>query len=633
MRSSSGTAVPWNATHFIQLSQALNGNTCLRQISLTILPANDDISIDIQDHTFRNTQLREINLKGMGRAILNSLIQAIRKSSTLRRLRISCCLDVDLDVLSTLFASNHDYIDSACSLVELSFDCCRFDTYGNMAHFFQLFHSAKSVEKFSLRSTPISDAAIADFVQYWPRESSIRDLAFSSNSITPQGAQLVMQAAASHPTLESLSFAENLSIGYDGIRLIGQKMRDVHLVELDLTACVVHNASSLGRYRAACALAKGLENNHTLQKLRWAGNNFKRSELRKVIKATSKRSPLLHLEIRTWRINEMELVGKELGAARIGQLQFLWMQLQAMSAAEESTAFDPAYHTLLRGISASKTLQSVVFGTTGMLGPDETAKRMLMAVQNHPTIERLKLTTFGAVGLERQLTIGEQVGANTTLKLLSLKARLGGITDGALFIRDILTHQADIIDCACAGLAEGLRRNTSLQTFRLRNPCVSFPNALRLVRAITNHPSLKKVSLSLDRSISYDEVAALAGALRFSHLREFKTDFCIRALPAESDADEAIAAKQRAHNALLDVVKHNLQIQQLRLTELAVDEEITFYLDLNRYGRNFMHGQANLAPALWCDVLGKLEAKSLKSCMFYFISEHPWLVPSGVDGM
>jgi hypothetical protein len=601
-------------------------------MSLTMMeqPANADMSIDIQDLIFRNTQLREINLNGMKRAILNSLIQAIRKSSTVRRLRISFCLDVDLDSLSTLFASNRD-----CSLVELSFDCCRFDTHGNLAHFFQLFHSAKSVEKFSLGSTPISDAAIADFVQYWPRESTIRDLAFSSTSITPQGAQLVMQAAASHPTLESLSFAGNASIGYDGIRLIGQKMRDVHLVELDLTACVhvLHHTSSWGRYRAACALAKGLENNHTIQTLRWDSNHFNRSDLRKVIKATSKRRPLLHLEIRTWLLNEMELVGKELGAARIGQLQFLWTQLQTMSAAEERTTFDPAYRTLLRGISASKTLQSVVFGTTFMLDPDETAKRMLMAVQNNPTVERLKLTMIGAVGLERHLTIGEQVGANTTLKLLSLEALLGGITNGALFIRDILTHQADIIDYACSGLAEGLRRNTSLQTFRLRNPFVGFPNALRLVSAITNHPSLKKVSLSLDQSISYDEVAALAGALRFSHLREFKTDFCIRALPAEADADEAIAAKQRAHNALLDVVKHNLQIQQLRLTELAVDEEITFYLDLNRYGRNFMHGQANLAPALWCDVLGKLEAKSLKSCMFYFISEHPWLVPSGVDGM
>ncbi len=67
------------------------------------------------------------------------------------------------------------------------------------------------------------------------RNTFLINLNIGGNSLTADGAQLLMQAVSVHPSLKSLSFEHDECIGLSGIKSIGMALPHTHLKELRLS--------------------------------------------------------------------------------------------------------------------------------------------------------------------------------------------------------------------------------------------------------------------------------------------------------------------------------------------------------------------------------------------------------------
>jgi hypothetical protein len=96
--------------------------------------------------------------------------------------------------------------------------------------------------------------------------STLVRLDISFNPLGAKGAQMLMQAAAVHPSLESLSLAGDSTVGLSGIKLIGIELPHTKLKEISLDNCVPrrHWKESPAAMTAGQALLDGVRLNETL---------------------------------------------------------------------------------------------------------------------------------------------------------------------------------------------------------------------------------------------------------------------------------------------------------------------------------------------------------------------------------
>jgi hypothetical protein len=438
-------------------------------------------------------------------------------------------------------------------------------------------HSNKSIKTLMLVETPISDRAIYHFIELWNKqESRLRKLGFQRNSVSQRGAQMLIQAAANYPTLESLSLARNDSIGYDGLELIGRELGNVQLRELAISSCIPVNddpdPDANEMFTASRALADGLKANHTIQSLNWHCVEFGPEGLRILMRATAHRQVLLNIIIDVASGFDIVAIGDELRHAQLGELVLTNTRTDYV----DEDPFYGAFSELAHGLSNSRTLSAFTLSLNYSM-PSNDAEQLMRAVGSHPSIQRLHLLTQGEMRMDGLQTIGEQLANATTLKSLSLNGFLEDEFERGYF----RAVDVGVVNGACLALANGVRSNRSLQELNLFHRYLQFPHALEVVRAATNHPSLQKLTLSLKLSISLIEVGQLAAALGTLQLKEFLTDF--RCLP--SSDEEKSEQFMQVRDALLEGVKSNVYLHKLTIPGLGLEQEIQFYIEQNRLGR------------------------------------------------
>jgi hypothetical protein len=104
---------------------------------------------------------------------------------------------------------------------------------------------------------------------------------------------------------------------------------------------------------------------------------------------------------------------------------------------------------------------------------------------------------------------------------------------------------------------------------------------------------------------------------------------CLTTLDIANSKPTNTASKafQLARAAFRQGVRNNFHLCQLKLTFLGYDEQIEFYLELNRYGRLRLLEEQGPALVLWCYFLEKVNKEP--SHMFYFLRQQPWVISSG----
>jgi hypothetical protein len=117
------------------------------------------------------------------------------------------------------------------------------------------------------QTTDTTRRALANGLRH---NTSLLTLYVGGNDLGPSGAQMLMQAAAVHPSLEKLSLSNDVSIGLNGIKLIGKELASTKLKELMLVEVLPDNwpnPQSQAALAAGQALLDGVRRNGNLTHL------------------------------------------------------------------------------------------------------------------------------------------------------------------------------------------------------------------------------------------------------------------------------------------------------------------------------------------------------------------------------
>jgi hypothetical protein len=154
-----------------------------------------------------------------------------------------------------------------------------------------------------------------------------------------------------------------------------------------------------------------------------------------------------------------------------------------------------------------------------------------------------------------------------------------------------------------------------------------------LMQASSAHACVQELNFSLTGPMGYEHLTIIANdVLTHSKLSSL-------GLPSfvNFDGDPKIQAainakKQVAFQALVDAVKNNLYLEELRQIDMPrkFEVQIRFYLELNNFGRRFaFQGDRLMAPTMWPYILAKCRQDI--SMMFYFLQEQPTLIPGAAE--
>jgi hypothetical protein len=151
------------------------------------------------------------------------------------------------------------------------------------------FRSIQNLDDFAISESSLSDEHIqiltADFLTHPALRRKIEenpgsefDLRLENNCISPRGAQDLIQATLSFSAFKTLNLFHNTTIGYDGLRLIGEALSNSMLTELNLKRAAkwvnydndddeLAKEQKLKCGQAAKALVEGVRNNVHLRVL------------------------------------------------------------------------------------------------------------------------------------------------------------------------------------------------------------------------------------------------------------------------------------------------------------------------------------------------------------------------------
>jgi hypothetical protein len=90
-----------------------------------------------------------------------------------------------------------------------------------------------------LASCGLRDNNIQLLIDGWHTDSPLECLTLANNKIGPQGAQLLLRAAAEHPALQELDLDDNKTMGFEGLKLIGEELpaQSRSLARVSLKGC------------------------------------------------------------------------------------------------------------------------------------------------------------------------------------------------------------------------------------------------------------------------------------------------------------------------------------------------------------------------------------------------------------
>jgi hypothetical protein len=367
--------VPFDDVHCRQFAQALHGNTNLAALNIHLFQPTDAFmftqqGLDALAEGFKSCQLQRIHFDGKNfdhtsQPLLFASIQNPRRKHRVQDLNF-CDFYRDLPALST-------FLRPGSILVQLDISSCRLDENGVMKLFEMLFDNCQSIQNFSLSVDPLSDNAILSFIESWRPDSPLTHLWLNHNQISPRGAQMLMQATVEHPLLESLSLDGNESIGYEGLRLIGQELGNCGLVNLSICHAAPYYLRDLLHHHLHCtcsdcaakelacrALAEGLRENTTIQDIDWSHNYLGSEGMRMMLHATASRSVNLNQEILIESIAEIKAFGEALGVAR---LETIYLSGDIDNERFELYS-DPAFKAVVTGLGENRTLRGLYFAPT-----------------------------------------------------------------------------------------------------------------------------------------------------------------------------------------------------------------------------------------------------------------------------
>jgi hypothetical protein len=413
-----------------------------------------------------------------------------------------------------------------------------------------------------------------------------------------------MRAAASHRILAKLNLSRNKKIGYRGLRMIGQELDRVSLVELDIVECVGLNTAY--RSSACVALAEGLRKNASIERMDWQyGNDLDPEGVEMMLRATASRSiPMFFgYTIEPW--HELQFIGKGLSHARLTELR-----LYFDSSLEPMMLRDELLLAFVNGLRLTHTLRKLTMDNFKLTR--EQTRVLFTALSDHPTLEVLDVDGKDTLGYQGLEIVGNLV-ASSRLLLISF-------TSNKAQCDTAITSPIAARNQACQVIANGLRSNSTIQRLRLGyNVDMDWDRSQLLLTASANHPSLLELSIDLNFGLGKDEIIALAQHipnLRLNDLCVNDHHFVRTRIPSKETEEAGLV--------LAESIKNNFYLCELEIPAVYLNRQAKFFLELNIFGRLQLLVRPGLAPELCCYVLSKLTAKS--SHIFYFLKEQPWLM-------
>jgi hypothetical protein len=193
-------------------------------------------------------------------------------------------------------------------------------------------------------------------------------------------------------------------------------------------------------------------------------------------------------------------------------------------------------------------------------------------------------------------------------------------------------------DEAFEEFSAGLRHNETLEQLDLRNNCMSAKEALLVLQATVDHPSLECLWLSHNEDIGFHGLRMIGDILPDLTLWILDLRRCVNRYNPISEDDSAnsdmedsatnriFKAEQMAAFAVVAGITRNTHLFHLYRDALFGTEwtkQIDFFLDLNQCKRHqLLRGQP--PASIWPQVFRKLNFKI--SHIFYYLREHPELV-------
>jgi hypothetical protein len=411
--------VPFDDVHCRQFAQALHGNTSL--VALTIYPFEPidvfmftKLGSDALAEGFNSCQLQRVYFIGTNveNTIQPLLFVPIQHSTTVQVLSF-LDFNLDLPALSTV-------LRPGSILVQLDISLCRLDEKDVMKLFEMVFKNCQCIQKFCFSRNPLSDNAILSFIESWRPDSPLTHLDLSNNQISPRGAQMLMRATVEHPLLKSLELYRNKSIGYEGLRLIGQELGNCGLVNLKISDIsredLVHHhlhctcSGCTGKELACGALAEGLRQNTTIRDIDWSYNSLGPEGMRMMLHATASRSVNLDQESLVESVAEIKAFGEALGVARLEKIKLCGYIDDEHPCDPNELYSDPAFKAVVTGLGENRTLHDFIFIPTFSDSCDESFNAQVAAQARAALLSVLKNNNYHLQNLElHHLELGQEI--------------------------------------------------------------------------------------------------------------------------------------------------------------------------------------------------------------------------------
>ncbi len=252
------------------------------------------------------------------------------------------------------------------------------------------------------------------------------------------------------------------------------------------------------------------------------------------------------------------------------------------------------------------------------------------------SLQQLTIQKYGAC--PRSLCVALSLAPSLT----TLKLEVGGLREADMRrlsaglnnsnVTKLRLYGSHLDDSCVQAFVELWSCNSLIKELDLGSNFIGPEGALLLLRAGNDHAALETLKLS-NNPIGYPGLVAIGELLPTSNIKNLCILFCWTDLADHDDevnaeTDDIMEAKKRAAQSLLAGIKLNMHMNLVIFggtVTVEAEQEIAFYSDRNRKERYLLSLHDELAPAVWCHVMAKLNKKSDQSVVYFFLREQPYL--------
>jgi hypothetical protein len=301
------------------------------------------------------------------------------------------------------------------------------------------------------------------------------------------------------------------------------------------------------------------------------------------------------------------------------------------------------WQILLEGMRSLSSLQELTFITVTA----EALSVLRNSISSFPLLQ--KLNVFDVSGSDYGLSVSQilmKTSSLTSLRLIEVKY-LGeiGITVLAHALRSntsvttLQLSQSNICDSCLESFLELWLPTSPIRELSLDGNNIRIQGAQQLLRAVANHPAMQVLNLRHNKNVGYDGLLMIGvELLSQTNLAEMDVSGCSTWHEYQQpDCEQARAqdkALQLASHALIEAVKQNVRIKELKVDEQRlpsqVENEISFYANLNEMGRYLLSTNHGLASTVWCYIFAKCQSSAVhnkSSLIYFFLCAQPSLAP------